>query len=112
MPDAVIVATGRTPIGRAMKGSLIDCRPDDLTAQPGRAIVIPLAAALLMFALGSIGGATALAQGSNIALDRDGRTIVLEPYAPNILRVTMSKTNAMATTPPGYGFVGTPSMTG
>jgi acetyl-CoA C-acetyltransferase len=30
--DAVIVATGRTPIGRAMKGSLIDCRPDDLTA--------------------------------------------------------------------------------
>ena len=33
MPDAVIVATARTPIGRAMKGSLVDCRPDDLTAQ-------------------------------------------------------------------------------
>jgi acetyl-CoA C-acetyltransferase len=32
MPDAVIVATARTPIGRAMKGSLVDCRPDDLTA--------------------------------------------------------------------------------
>ena len=32
MTDAVIVATGRTPIGRANKGSLIDCRPDDLTA--------------------------------------------------------------------------------
>jgi acetyl-CoA C-acetyltransferase len=32
MPDAVIVATGRTPIGRAMKGSLVDCRPDDLAA--------------------------------------------------------------------------------
>ncbi len=32
MPEAVIVATGRTPIGRAFKGSLIDCRPDDLTA--------------------------------------------------------------------------------
>src|ERR1700723_2005424 len=32
MPDAVIVATGRTPIGRAMKGCLIECRPDDLTA--------------------------------------------------------------------------------
>jgi len=30
MPEAVIVATGRTPIGRAMKGSLVDCRPDDL----------------------------------------------------------------------------------
>ncbi|MGH8987952.1 MAG: acetyl-CoA C-acyltransferase, partial [Acidimicrobiales bacterium] len=33
MPEAVIVATGRTPIGRAGKGSLVDCRPDDLTAQ-------------------------------------------------------------------------------
>ena len=32
MPEAVIVATGRTPIGRAMKGSLVDCRPDDLAA--------------------------------------------------------------------------------
>jgi len=32
MPEAVIVATGRTPIGRANKGSLVDCRPDDLGA--------------------------------------------------------------------------------
>jgi acetyl-CoA C-acetyltransferase len=32
MPDAVIVATARTPIGRAMKGSLVDCRPDDLSS--------------------------------------------------------------------------------
>src|SRR5690349_13612882 len=31
MPEAVIVSTARTPIGRAMKGSLVDCRPDDLT---------------------------------------------------------------------------------
>jgi acetyl-CoA C-acetyltransferase len=30
--DAVIVATARTPIGRANKGSLVDCRPDDLGA--------------------------------------------------------------------------------
>src|ERR1700683_779790 len=32
MPEAVIVATARTPIGRAFKGSLVDLRPDDLTA--------------------------------------------------------------------------------
>src|SRR5690606_10608031 len=31
MPEAVIVATSRTPIGRANKGSLVDARPDDLT---------------------------------------------------------------------------------
>src|SRR5919109_2918354 len=30
MPEAVIVSTARTPIGRAGKGSLIDCRPDDM----------------------------------------------------------------------------------
>jgi acetyl-CoA C-acetyltransferase len=32
MPEAVIVSAARTPIGRANKGSLVDCRPDDLTA--------------------------------------------------------------------------------
>ena len=32
MPDAVIVSTARTPIGRAGKGSLVDARPDDLAA--------------------------------------------------------------------------------
>jgi acetyl-CoA C-acetyltransferase len=32
MADAVIVATARSPIGRAAKGSLVDVRPDDLAA--------------------------------------------------------------------------------
>ena len=32
MPEAVIVATGRSPIGRAFKGHLVDTRPDDLAA--------------------------------------------------------------------------------
>lgn len=33
MPEAVIVATARSPIGRARKGSLASMRPDDLAAQ-------------------------------------------------------------------------------
>ncbi|MET0459578.1 MAG: acetyl-CoA C-acetyltransferase [Ilumatobacteraceae bacterium] len=33
MPEAVIVATARSPIGRAGKGSLVSIRPDDLSAQ-------------------------------------------------------------------------------
>jgi acetyl-CoA C-acetyltransferase len=37
MPDAVIVATARSPIGRAAKGSLVDLRPDDLAATVIRA---------------------------------------------------------------------------
>jgi acetyl-CoA C-acetyltransferase len=32
VPEAVIVATARTPIGRAKKGSLVDVRPDDMVA--------------------------------------------------------------------------------
>jgi acetyl-CoA C-acetyltransferase len=37
MPEAVIVATARSPIGRANKGSLRNVRPDDLTATIVRA---------------------------------------------------------------------------
>ncbi len=37
MPEAVIVATARSPIGRAVKGSLATMRPDDLAAQMVRA---------------------------------------------------------------------------
>ena len=39
MPEAVIVDAIRTPIGRAMKGSLRDIRADDLAAVPLRALV-------------------------------------------------------------------------
>src|SRR3984893_16544943 len=37
MPEAVIVAAARSPIGRAFKGSLVSMRPDDLAAQIVRA---------------------------------------------------------------------------
>ena len=39
MPEAVIVATARSPIGRAFKGSLKEIRPDDLAAQMVRAVL-------------------------------------------------------------------------
>ncbi len=39
MPEAVIVATGRTPIGRSDKGSLVDVRPDDLAAGVVHAVI-------------------------------------------------------------------------
>jgi acetyl-CoA C-acetyltransferase len=37
MPEAVVVAAARTPIGRAFKGSLKDVRPDDLAVTAVRA---------------------------------------------------------------------------
>ena len=39
MTEAVIVATSRSPIGRAVKGSLVDLRPDDMAAQIVRALM-------------------------------------------------------------------------
>ena len=37
MPEAVIVATARSPIGRAGRGSMVSIRPDDLATQMVRA---------------------------------------------------------------------------
>jgi acetyl-CoA C-acetyltransferase len=39
MPEAVIVSTARSPIGRANKGSLVECRPDDLSTTIVKAVL-------------------------------------------------------------------------
>jgi acetyl-CoA C-acetyltransferase len=39
MTEAVIVATARSPIGRAVKGSLADLRPDDMSTQIVKALM-------------------------------------------------------------------------
>jgi|CZKL01.1.fsa_nt_gi alpha-D-xyloside xylohydrolase len=56
--------------------------------------------------------AVAMAQRGPLVLEREGRVISFEPYAPNILRVTMSTDKAAATGAPGYGFVAKPSAEG
>src|SRR5271154_2500728 len=61
---------------------------------------------VLLFAVG------ASAQETRVVLDRGDSTIVLEPYAPNIIRVTLSLLRQPALAPPGYGFTGAPSATG
>jgi alpha-glucosidase/alpha-D-xyloside xylohydrolase len=53
-----------------------------------------------------------MAQNSSFVLERDGRMISVEPYAPNILRITISTDTAAAKSAPGYGFVATPAMDG
>ncbi|MFC9893736.1 acetyl-CoA C-acetyltransferase [Nocardia sp. NPDC127579] len=69
MPEAVIVSTARSPIGRAAKGSLVDMRPDDLTVQIVRAALEKVPALDptqiddLILGCGSPGGE----QGFNIA---------------------------------------------
>jgi len=54
----------------------------------------------------------ATAQNTPVVLDRKGGVISLEPYAANIIRITMSINKAAAVAAPGYGFVGNPSNVG
>jgi alpha-glucosidase/alpha-D-xyloside xylohydrolase len=55
---------------------------------------------------------TAIAGDAPFVLERHGRTIAIEPYAPNILRVTLSVERGAATASPGYGFAARPSALG
>jgi len=57
-------------------------------------------------------GVVLQAQQTQLTLARDGSTIVLEPYAPNILRVTLSLTRKSALAAPGFGFVAAPASSG
>jgi alpha-D-xyloside xylohydrolase len=70
--------------------------------------VFVLLAGILFF------GASASAQpiGNHLQLDRKGQTIVLEPYAPNILRVTLSLKKEPALATPGFGFIASPATSG
>jgi alpha-D-xyloside xylohydrolase len=54
----------------------------------------------------------AVAQIGPLLREREGRVISLVPYAPNVLRVTMSIERAAATGAPGYGIAAMPSPAG
>ena len=57
-------------------------------------------------------GSSAQDSSQRLELNRNGETIVLEPYAPNILRVTLSLKREPALAAPGYGFVASPATAG
>ncbi len=56
--------------------------------------------------------AAAQAQQHAVVFEQGNRTIALEPYAPNIVRVTMSLLKEPALAGPGYGFVASPAAQG
>ncbi len=88
MPEAVIVATGRTPIGRAVKGSLKDCRPDDLAALVIREVLAkvpqldPQTVEDVILGSGQPGGEA----GYNV-----GRVAALLAGLPNVPGVTVNR---------------------
>ena len=62
----------------------------------------------------SLAGVSALAQSPSqrLELTRGASTVVLEPYADNIIRVTLSLKKEPALAVPGYGIIGTPATYG
>jgi acetyl-CoA C-acetyltransferase len=74
MPEAVIVSTARSPIGRAFKGSLKDMRPDDLAVQMVKAALAKVPALQtadiddLMLGCGLPGGEAGFNMGRVVAV--------------------------------------------
>ena len=66
-----------------------------MKGETGRAVV---------FILASMLASPAAAQQHTLALTRDNSTVVLEPYAPNIIRVILSLQKDQAAAAPGFGF--------
>ena len=66
----------------------------------------------LGFLICTLTGLRAHSQQTSLVLARDNSTIALEPYAPNIVRVTLSLAKDQATAPPGFGFVARSSSKG
>jgi alpha-D-xyloside xylohydrolase len=52
------------------------------------------------------------AQQQAVVMEHDGSTVMFEPYAPNIVRVTLSMQHDPAVAAPGYGFVAKPESDG
>jgi alpha-D-xyloside xylohydrolase len=78
-----------------------------------RAQVMVCAAAMLLAAGFAVTAAAATPEdGNRFVLDRTDRTIVLEPYGPGIIRITMSTDQSSALEHPGYGIVGRASKNG
>ena len=68
--------------------------------------------ACVALALFNTSVATTARAENRLILTRDNSTIVLEPYAPNIIRVTLSLQRDKATAAPGYGFIASPASQG
>jgi alpha-glucosidase/alpha-D-xyloside xylohydrolase len=80
--------------------------------QAGLRLVWLMAGGLISLMLAVSLGSPAMAQSRPLVLEREGGVLSLDPYAPNILRVTFSIDRAAATGPSGYGIAAKPSAAG
>src|SRR5579859_5201034 len=82
--------------------------------RPKLSVVAGLTSALMCSALFVASPAAGYAQTpqDKAVITRGESTIVLEPYAPNVMRVTLSLLKDQAIAGPGYGVVASPAPNG
>src|SRR5690242_531676 len=67
----------------------------------------PVALVLILLLSSGMAGAEPLG-----LLDRNGSFVAIEPYGPNIVRVTLSLEKERVISEPGYGFIAAPDAKG
>ena len=72
----------------------------------------PTLFAIFLIATAPASSILASAESGQMVLHREPSTMVVEPYAPNIARITLSLLQEQAVAPPGYGFTAAPSAQG
>ncbi len=82
------------------------------TLMSGRSGLGRVAALAMVCWAGGVCLCGAQAQDRAFTVERDGRTISIEPYGPNIVRVTMSTEKSAVAAAPGYGFIAKPEAAG
>ena len=83
-----------------------------MSEAPASGRTVAVLAAVCALLMGAAGVSVASAQQTAFQVDRESSRISVEPYGPNIVRITMSTAKESATAPPGYGIVGRSSMAG
>src|SRR5512146_1882744 len=68
--------------------------------------------AIFAFIVSTAAAIQAQVPSQQMQINRRGETIVLEPYAPNIVRVTLSLQSDAAKAAPGFGIVAKPAEAG
>jgi len=75
-------------------------------------VVLATTAVAAPSARAALGGATIRVVPNGIVMTHDHTTVLLEPYAPNVIRVSISTLKAYALAPPGYGIIAKPDVAG
>jgi alpha-D-xyloside xylohydrolase len=111
LPQMSIVPAARNR--QLLQGGRLGCRLNTRQEEDSRMVSFLRRCSIFPYVIAIfVGGSILVAQENRVVLERGGSTIVLEPYAPNILRVTLSLNRGPALAAPGYGVLAAPAAAG